>query len=50
VQRRGGGDAQVKDWPCRQCGKFAFPRPDVICYWCRKDPTRKNTHATLTRQ
>ena len=21
-------------WPCETCGRFAFPEPDLVCYWC----------------
>ena len=21
--------------PCAKCGRFAFPRPHTLCYWCR---------------
>jgi len=22
-------------YPCAKCGRFAFPRPHTLCYWCR---------------
>ena len=22
--------------PCAHCGKFAFPIPGVVCFWCRR--------------
>ena len=22
-------------YPCAKCGRFAFPRPETLCYWCR---------------
>lgn len=25
-------------WPCSRCGRFAFGRPAVVCYWCASTP------------
>jgi hypothetical protein len=30
------GTEQLASHPCRACGKFAFPTPGSLCYWCRR--------------
>ena len=25
-------------YPCSRCQRFAFPEPDVVCFWCRSTP------------
>ena len=25
-------------WPCARCRKFAFQKPEVVCYWCQHTP------------
>lgn len=22
--------------PCEKCGRFAFPIPGIVCFWCRR--------------
>jgi hypothetical protein len=31
---------QLRPYPCIGCGKFLFPVPYVLCYWCKKESMR----------
>lgn len=28
----------LSTYPCSSCGRFAFSRPNTVCYWCLQDP------------
>ena len=28
--------AQPRPYPCARCGKFFYPEPALLCYWCRQ--------------
>ncbi len=41
ARARAGNLTMVRGgYPCRECGKHAFPDEGTVCYWCRKDPLR----------
>ena len=34
--------------PCANCGKFAFPVPGVVCFWCRRAVGTRPTAEAMT--
>lgn len=30
----------LSTYPCVSCGRFSFPEPSTLCYWCAHPPER----------